>query len=117
MRPRRIAVLVVVVAFAGTVFYSLWNSEPLRISGQHLVRKGSSVWIEGTVENESGKPEKGDLDIKYYDGSGHMLGEDRVETGSLAAGESRSFRSLERDADRVADFSIGVNLSRNPYGN
>jgi len=117
MRPRTIAVIVIVVAFAAVVFYSLWNSEPVRIRGQHLVRNESSVWIEGTVENETGKPEKGDLDIKYYDASGHMLGEDRVDTGLLAAGESRDFRSPQRDSDRVADFSVGVNLSRNPYGN
>lgn len=117
MRRGGIIVLVIVLAFAGFVFYSLMGNEPIKVTEQRMEQNGSAVDVAGRVENTSRSAEAITLEVHYYDGQGRAVGQDTVTIDRLGGGDSREFRSPRREIPGVASYSIYLNHGRNPYGN
>lgn len=117
MRRGGIIILVVGLAFAGFVFYSLLGNEPIRVTAQRMEQNGRQVEVAGRVENTSRSDEAVTLEVHYYDQQGRAVGQDTVTIDRLRSGESREFRSPKRELPGAASFSIYMNHGRNPYGN
>jgi len=104
-------------AFAGFVFYSLFNVEPVKVVRSHLERAGDSVFVTGEVHNTADHPRAIDLEVHYYDRNGRPIGQDSIALEELEAGAVRDFKSPPRSIAGVEDFSLYMNNGRNPYGN
>lgn len=117
MRISKIAILLLCLAFAGWVFYALHTAEPVRVLETSLQHGDGGVFVQGTIQNNG--PDTGPvaIEVRYYDGSGHPVGQDQVVVDKLPQGLVASFRTPARAIDRAASFSIYLNHGRNPYGN
>ncbi len=116
MRAGRAVVLLAAAGFAGWVFYSLVQSEPVHVTQSRLHRESGEVFVEGAVKNSG--PDTGvDIEVHYYDNSGRALGEDRVAIKELRRGAVAQFETPHRVLSGVSQFSLYVNHGRNPYGN
>lgn len=117
MRKGAIIVVLAAVGFALYVFFSLASVEPIKVADTHLIRSGDEVSVEGDLHNTGGDAGPLEIEVRYYDRSGHAIGNDKVTLEGLRSGAQSHFRSTNRKLDGVADFSIYLNHGRNPYGN
>ena len=110
--------LAVAIVFAAFVLYSLVEIEPVEITRSGLVRDNGKVYVAGEVRDTSSK-ELGavNIELHYFDRSGHPLGQDTLTIRDLKPGEPREFRGPSHDLLAVSEYSIYVNHGRNPYGN
>jgi hypothetical protein len=117
MRISKIAILVLCLAFAGWVFYALRTAEPVRVLETSLQHADGGVFVQGKIENTG--PDTGPvaIEVRYYDGSGHAVGQDKIVVDKLPQGLVASFRTPARAIARAASFSVYLNHGRNPYGN
>lgn len=117
MRLRKIAILLVAVGFVGWVFYALTTTEPVRVIETSLQHENGQVFVTGKLQNTG--PEVGpiDIEVRYYDGSGHAVGQDKIVVKKLAASGIASFYTPRRDLNQITTFSVYMNHGRNPYGN
>src|SRR6516162_6568676 len=106
MRVSKIAIVVLCLAFAGWVFYALHTAEPVRVMETSLKHVDGGVFVQGKIQNTG--PDTGpiDIEVRYYDGSGHPAGQDKVEVDKLPQGQVASFRTPARAIDRTASFSV-----------
>jgi hypothetical protein len=109
--------LAVSLVFAGLVFYSLLEAEPIRVISSQLEHRDGQFYVQGKVTNTGAAIRGIDLEVHYYDSSGRPLGEDTLRLDRLRPGEVRGFRSPPHALSQVNDFSILLNQGRNPYGN
>ena len=109
--------LAVSFIFAGRVFYSLLEAEPIRVTSSQLKHLNGQVYAQGKITNTGAAVRGIDLEVHYYDSNGRPLGEDTLKLDRLRPGEVRSFRSPPHALSQVNDFSILLNQGRNPYGN
>jgi hypothetical protein len=117
MRKGATIVLLVALCFGAYVFYALLGVEPIKVAGSRLIRSGDEVSVEGDLHNTGGDAGPIDVEVRYYDRSGHALGTDKVAVDGLRSGAESHFKSTPRKVDGVADFSIYLSHGRNPYGN
>jgi hypothetical protein len=117
MRLPKIAILVASLAFAGWVFYALRAAEPVRVSETSLQHEAGGVFVQGKIQNNGPDTGPVDIEVRYYDGSGHRVGQDKIVMDKLPKGIVASFRTPPRAIDRAASFSLYLNHGRNPYGN
>ncbi len=117
MRAGKAVLLLVAAGFAGWVFYSLVQSEPVHVTQSSLRREGGKVFVEGTIKNSGPDTSTVDIEVRYYDRLGRKVGEERVELDGLRKGSSAQFETPHRALPDVAEFSLYVNHGRNPYGN
>jgi hypothetical protein len=116
---RRGAILVLVgsLLFVAYVFYSLFGVEPVKVAQSRMVRSGDQVFVEGELHNTGEDVGAIDVEVRYFDRSGHSLARDDVAIGSLKSGAGAKFKSVPRHLVDAAEFSIYLNHGRNPYGN
>jgi hypothetical protein len=117
MRKGAIIVLLGGLCFVAFVFYALVGSEPVKVAGTRMVRSGGQVSVEGEVGNTGGDTGPLQLEVRYFDRDGHVVGKDTVSMDGLRQGAAAHFKSSPRPDDGVADFSVYLNHGRNPYGN
>lgn len=117
MRKSTLAILIVAIAFAAFVFYSLFKVEPVRVVASHLERRGGQVFVDGSLKNTG--PDLGPLDVEvhYYDANGRALGQDKIVVSGMKTGTEEHFATPPRALGDVSEFSIYLNHGRNPYGN
>jgi hypothetical protein len=116
MHRSGVLILVIALVFIGFVFFSLFRSEPVKVSGARLVRSGDQVSVLGEVSNSGDDSGPLRLEVRYYDREGRTVGSDVISIDSLRPGASSKFRSPPRTDRGVANFSIYLNHGRNPYG-
>jgi hypothetical protein len=117
MRISKIAILVLCLAFAGWVFYALHTAEPVRVLETSLHHADGGVFVQGKIQNDGLDTGPVAIEVRYYDRSGHPVGQDKIVVDRLPQGLVASFRTPARAIDRAASFSIYLNQGRNPYGN
>ena len=105
------------LGFVGYVFYALLGVEPVKVAHSRMVRSGNQVFVEGELRNAGKDTGPLDVEVRYFDRSGHSLAKDDVAIDGLKAGGVANFRSVPRQLDEAAEFSIYLNHGRNPYGN
>lgn len=117
MRKSTLAILVVAIAFAAFIFYSLFKVEPVRVVTSHLEHRGGQVFVDGSLRNTG--PDLGALDVEvhYYDANGRALGQDKIVVSGMKTGAETHFATPPRALGEVSEFSIYLNHGRNPYGN
>jgi hypothetical protein len=117
MRISKIAIPLLCLAFAGWVFHALHTAEPVRVVETSLQHTDGGVFVQGKIQNTG--PDTGPvaIEVRYYDGSGHPVGQDKIVVDHLPQGLVASFRTPQRSIDRAASFSLYINHGRNPYGN
>ena len=117
MRVSKIAIVVLCLAFAGWVFYALHTAEPVRVMETSLKHVDGGVFVQGKIQNTG--PDTGPvaIEVRYYDGGGHLVGRDKIVVDKLPQGQVASFRTPARAIDRATSFSVYLNHGRNPYGN
>ena len=117
MRISKSAILVLCLAFAGWVFYALHTAEPVRVMETSLKHVDGGVFVQGKIQNTG--PDTGPvaIEVRYYDGDGRPVGQDKIVVDKLPQGRVASFRTPARAIDRAASFSVYLNHGRNPYGN
>jgi acyl-CoA hydrolase len=105
------------ICFAAYVLYGLATVEPVKVADTRLVRSGDQVSVEGQVRNTGEASGPVEIEVRYFDASGHALAKDTVSIGSMQRDDATTFKSPVRRLDNVADFSIYLNHGKNPYGN
>jgi len=117
MRIPKIAILVSCLAFAGWVFYALHSAEPVQVLATSLEHGEGGVFVQGKIQNTG--PDTGPvaIEVRYYDGAGRPVGQDKIVVDKLPQGLVESFKTPARAIDRAASFSVYLNHGRNPYGN
>jgi hypothetical protein len=113
----RILGVAAVLGFAAFVFYSLLQVEPVQVMSPRLEHGASGVFLSGAVKNTSSHEEAVDVEIRYYDSSGHQVATDTVKIAHLGSGETRDFAAPPRALAGVSSYSVYLNHGRNPYGN
>jgi hypothetical protein len=116
MRRGAIIVLLAALCFGAYVFYALVAVEPIRVAGSRLIRSGDNVSVEGDLHNTGADAGPIEVEVRYFDRSGHAIGTDKVNVDGIRSGADSHFRSAPRKDDGVADFSLFLNHGRNPYG-
>ncbi|MDO8433377.1 MAG: FxLYD domain-containing protein [Candidatus Binatus sp.] len=117
MRKGALLVLLSALVFAGYVFYSLLGVEPVKVEQSRMVRSGDRILVEGELRNTGEDIGAIDVEVRYFDRSGHSIARDNVAISSLKHGDTAKFRSVPRRLEGAAEFSIYLNHGRNPYGN
>jgi len=117
VRIGRVIGLVVAAGFVGFVVYSLLWSEPVKILHPRLEHSADGGFVTGSLENTGSGEESVNLEIRYYDGSGHQIASDIVKLDKIDTGATRNFSSPLRRLPADASYSIYMNHGRNPYGN
>jgi hypothetical protein len=117
MRISKIAIPVLCLAFAGWVFYALHSAEPVQVLATTLEHGQGGVFVQGKIQNTG--PDTGPvaIEVRYYDGAGRPVGQDKIVVDKLPQGLVESFKTPARAIDRAASFSVYLNHGRNPYGN
>jgi len=110
MRRGAIIVLVAALCFCAYVLYALFGVEPIKVAGSRFIRSGD-------LRNTGADAGPIEVEVRYFDRSGHAIGTDKVAVDGLRSGAESHFKSALRKDDGVADFSIYLNHGRNPYGN
>ena len=82
-----------------------------------LEHVGGGVFVKGKIQTTG--PDTGPvaIEVRYYDGSGHPVGQDKIVVDKLPQGRVANFRTPARAIGRAASFSLYLNHGRNPYGN
>jgi hypothetical protein len=117
MRISKIAIPVLCLAFAGWVFCALHTAEPVRVVETSLRRADGGVFVQGKIQNEGPDTGPVGIEVRYFDGSGHLVGQDKIVVDKLPRGLVASFRTPAHAIDRATSFSVYLNHGRNPYGN
>ena len=117
MRKSTIVIGLAALLFAGYVFHSLFNVEPVQVESSRLERGGGAVFVSGEVKNTGSETGPIKLEVRYYDQGGRQVGSDTVQLAAMDPGATATFRSSPRRLAGVASFSIYLNHGRNPYGN
>ena len=117
MRPSSVIILVVSIAFIGFVFYSLSRVETLEVSGGRLEHRGNRVYVRGTVTNTDSQTQSAGLQLRLFDGNGHLVARQNLPLAGLGPGQSTQFSSPPINAARAEKFTIQVDRANNMYGN
>ncbi|HUY29230.1 MAG TPA: FxLYD domain-containing protein [Candidatus Binataceae bacterium] len=117
MRKNSAVILLIAIAFAGFVFYSLWRVEPVRVANSRLEHRDGRIFVDGNLRNTGGDLGPVDVEVHYYDAGGRALGQDKVVIAGMKKDALAHFATPPRRLDGVSDFSIYLNHGRNPYGN
>ena len=112
-----LAILVVAIGFVVVVLSMLFRVEPIEVTQSLLKQDGGTVFVEGRVKNTGPDARTVNLDVRYFDGHGRQIAEDRVALGSLRRDAQVSFRSPARELPDARDVTIYIDRGRNPYGN
>jgi hypothetical protein len=119
-RRRRVGgglIFVGAILFAVMVLRMLAHVEPIEVVNSRLDRAGAEVAVEGLIRNTGSDSDAVSIEVRYFDGEGRKLAEDRVPLAPLASGAETGFKSRLRRLDDVRDFTIYIDRGRNPYGN
>jgi hypothetical protein len=117
MRRGAIIVLLAALCFCAYVLFALLGVEPIKVEGSRLIRSGDNVSVEGVLHNTGADAGPIEVEVRYFDRSGHAIGTDKVAVDGLRSGADSHFQSTPRKDAGVADFSLFLNHGRNPYGN
>ena len=117
MKIARVAGLVIALGFVGFVVYSLLQTEPIKVLNPRLQYSPAGAFVSGSVENTGSAEESVNLEVRYYDASGHQVASDTVKLDQLSVGATRPFAAPFRRLPNDASYSIYLNHGRNPYGN
>src|SRR5947207_2224859 len=104
MRRATLVSLVVGLAFAAFVFYSLVHFEPLQVSGAVLEHRGNAVVVKGSVVNAGSNSLPAGLKVELFDAAGRKLGVQSVELGKLAPGQRAGFASQPVNLPQAENF-------------
>lgn len=117
MRLGKIAIVIVAAGFIGWVFYALNTAEPVSVEDTVLQHKNGQVFVTGKIRNTGTDEGPIDIEVHYYDRSGHAVGQDKIVVERLEKGQSEPFQSPPRMLGEGTTFSVYLNHGRNPYGN
>jgi len=117
MRLSSVIILAAAIAFIGFVFYSLSRVETLKISGGRLEHRGNQVLVRGTVTNTGSQTQFAGLQLRLFDGKGHLIVRQSLPLGGLGPGQSTEFFSPPIGATEAEKFTIEVERGNNMYGN
>jgi hypothetical protein len=117
MRLSNVIIILAVIAFVAFVFYSVARVEPLEVSGARIEHQGSQVLVRGTVTNTGSKTQVAGLQLRLFDGSGHVITHLNVRLAELSPGQSEQFVSPPISAAGAQEFTIQIDRGNNMYGN
>ncbi len=80
------------LAFAGFVFYSLSQTEPVKVLQPRLEHSDAGVFLTGELKNTGSGAQAIDVEVRYYDSQGRQLAQDTVKIDHLGSGETKEFR-------------------------
>jgi hypothetical protein len=117
MRWSKLILVAGVTAFVAFVFHSLMRIEPLEVSGAHIEHHGSQVLVRGTVTNGGSQTQVAGLQLRLFDGGGHLITRLNVRLAGLSPGQSEPFISPPINAAGAEKFTIQIDRGNNMYGN
>ena len=117
MRLSNAIIIAAVIGFVAFVFYSLARVEPLEVSGGRIEHQGNQVFVRGTVTNTGSKTQVAGLELRLFDGSGHLIARRNIRLAGLSPGQSEQFTSPPISAAGAEKFTIQIDRGNNMYGN